>query len=67
MEIKEKCWKKYLLDGRKMRSSSSSSGSSSRREREREITSILSVVSYSPLSSTSFQRGGKETLDCDST
>ena len=60
-----------MLDGRKMRSSSSSSSSSSsrerEREREREITSIFSVTIFSPLALTSLQRGGKETLDRDST
>ena len=33
----------------------------------REITSIHSVASSSPLSSTSLQRRGKETLNRDST
>ena len=41
--------------------------SSSSSRKERKITSIFSVPSYSPLASTSLQRGSKETLDCDST
>ena len=57
VEIKERGWEKYLFDGRKMRRSSC----------RREIISILSVASSSPLSSISLQRGGKETLDHDST
>ena len=43
-----------------------SSSSSSRLVGEREITSICSVASSSLLALTSYNEGGKETLDRDS-